>query len=279
MNPPSTIRRIIFLVLLAPATVLQAHAWYDPGQGRWCSRDPMGERGGMNLYGFVENSAVEKWDKLGLNPGDTINVDKCQIYVYYGHLDRKQLLKWNFNGRCALGGAIGCYPSLNNPPSDEPEWHLAPVPENHRIPGLPTHDLKMAVGDGDGDKGAHWAVGERNKRTHQSIHGETDGSGVNDDNLRLQTSEEMQHEGGMPWALENLSKVFGEAMAKLCDKPCCCREIEFVLHVDAWGDSDDLQLGIDRFAPSWKDKIRLGMGIMDFEYRKTFKCEDPATLP
>jgi len=40
--------------------------------GRWIGRDPIGERGGLLLYGFVGNDGVNKLDKLGLtnNPGD-----------------------------------------------------------------------------------------------------------------------------------------------------------------------------------------------------------------
>ena len=38
---------------------------YDPSTGRWPSRDPIGERGGVNLYGFVENAPVNKTDLLG----------------------------------------------------------------------------------------------------------------------------------------------------------------------------------------------------------------------
>lgn len=34
--------------------------------GRWLSRDPIGERGGMNLYGYVENSPSNSFDPLGL---------------------------------------------------------------------------------------------------------------------------------------------------------------------------------------------------------------------
>ena len=42
------------------------YRYYDPVTGRWPSRDPIGERGGMNLYGFVNNDGVNKWDNLGL---------------------------------------------------------------------------------------------------------------------------------------------------------------------------------------------------------------------
>ncbi len=38
---------------------------YDPELGRWPSRDPIGEEGGLNLYGFVGNDGVNKSDYLG----------------------------------------------------------------------------------------------------------------------------------------------------------------------------------------------------------------------
>ncbi len=39
---------------------------YDPVTGRWPSRDPIGEEGGINLYGYVSNNPVNFWDPLGL---------------------------------------------------------------------------------------------------------------------------------------------------------------------------------------------------------------------
>jgi RHS repeat-associated protein len=41
------------------------YRWYDPLTGRWPSRDPIGENGGMNLYGFVGNDSVDWVDDLG----------------------------------------------------------------------------------------------------------------------------------------------------------------------------------------------------------------------
>ena len=41
--------------------------YYSPQTGRWLSRDPIGERGGINLYGFVENSPVDTFDYLGMS--------------------------------------------------------------------------------------------------------------------------------------------------------------------------------------------------------------------
>jgi hypothetical protein len=42
------------------------YRYYDAITGRWPSRDPIEERGGMNLYGFVANTPVLKVDHLGL---------------------------------------------------------------------------------------------------------------------------------------------------------------------------------------------------------------------
>lgn len=41
------------------------YRYYDPVTGRWPSRNPIGEDGGINLYGFVGNDGVNRWDYLG----------------------------------------------------------------------------------------------------------------------------------------------------------------------------------------------------------------------
>jgi uncharacterized protein RhaS with RHS repeats len=42
------------------------YRYYDPVTGHWPSRDPIGEKGGLNLYGFVGNDGVNRWDLFGL---------------------------------------------------------------------------------------------------------------------------------------------------------------------------------------------------------------------
>ena len=39
---------------------------YDAETGRWLSRDPIGESGGINLYAYVANSPIVSEDRLGL---------------------------------------------------------------------------------------------------------------------------------------------------------------------------------------------------------------------
>ena len=46
------------------------YRYYDPGTGRWPSRDPIEEAGGSNLYGFIRNGVPNLIDKLGEKPCD-----------------------------------------------------------------------------------------------------------------------------------------------------------------------------------------------------------------
>jgi RHS repeat-associated protein len=44
------------------------YRYYDPTTGRWPSRDPIRERGGSNMYGFLKNDGTNKTDYLGKSP-------------------------------------------------------------------------------------------------------------------------------------------------------------------------------------------------------------------
>lgn len=58
----------LLIGILALFVVTEAHAmrWYSPNTGRWFSRDPIMEAGGLNLYGFVGNNPLNRIDRLGL---------------------------------------------------------------------------------------------------------------------------------------------------------------------------------------------------------------------
>lgn len=53
--------------------VYYGHRYYDPTTGRWLSRDPIGEAGGLNLYGFVGNDPVNAVDTDGRRFGALAN--------------------------------------------------------------------------------------------------------------------------------------------------------------------------------------------------------------
>ena len=58
--------RLVLLVVLG--TLSTARAYHDPGVQRWINRDPIGNLGGVNLYGYVDNNPVSLYDPDGLLP-------------------------------------------------------------------------------------------------------------------------------------------------------------------------------------------------------------------
>ncbi len=66
-----TLQKALLAIVVIIFTA-QAHAVmylarpYDPNTARWITRDPMGEQGGNNLYGFVVNNPINRFDPLGL---------------------------------------------------------------------------------------------------------------------------------------------------------------------------------------------------------------------
>ena len=67
------LRTGVMLALLSIACPV--HAFYNPSAGRWLSRDPIEEKGGMNVYEHVRNSPINLSDKLGLSFSWTIFFD------------------------------------------------------------------------------------------------------------------------------------------------------------------------------------------------------------
>ena len=53
------------LIFLVATVSVNCFGYYNPSQGRWLSRDPIEENGGVNLYEFAGNGPSFKIDKLG----------------------------------------------------------------------------------------------------------------------------------------------------------------------------------------------------------------------
>jgi len=45
--------------------------YHSPNAGRWLNRDPIMEAGGVNIFVFLNNSMIRKYDVLGLSEGDS----------------------------------------------------------------------------------------------------------------------------------------------------------------------------------------------------------------
>ena len=50
--------------------VYYGYRYYNASVGRWLSRDPINEDGGLNLYGIVQNRTIDDIDRLGLSGSD-----------------------------------------------------------------------------------------------------------------------------------------------------------------------------------------------------------------
>ena len=59
--------------------------FYSPSMGRWINRDPLGEEGGVNLYGFVGNNPVNSVDIYGLDALYLVGRNKNEPSFFLDH--------------------------------------------------------------------------------------------------------------------------------------------------------------------------------------------------
>lgn len=76
--------------------VYYGYRYFDSRNGRFLGRDPIGEHGGSNLYGFVKNDAINGWDYLGLDRQEDVCHDE-EYWVYTQEWDHE------FNGVVGVG--------------------------------------------------------------------------------------------------------------------------------------------------------------------------------
>ena len=127
------------------------YRWYDPLTGRWPSRDPIGENGGVNLYGFVKNRGIDHFDRLGLS-SDL----KCRIKIFVGHnvdiinavqaLPREKVMRKGEDffriekgGDCGYVAGIGCTDDRTNGDiNDSIPKDISRATEDDILPHMPT---------------------------------------------------------------------------------------------------------------------------------------------
>lgn len=97
-------------------TCYYGYRFYAPYTGRWLSPDPIEERGGLNVGGFVANDPVGRIDGLGLldirpastDPLTSVTSDGCSINLVMGHMLEIGLPALDrFLGFPASGGCSG----------------------------------------------------------------------------------------------------------------------------------------------------------------------------
>ena len=90
------------------------------GRQDWLSADPLGEAGGMNLYGYVGGDPVNLWDPDGRDPVSVPNTNYDRHIANRKAIAVGQALRWpgqNFDNQCAAGAQHNAGPSGRDAPS------------------------------------------------------------------------------------------------------------------------------------------------------------------
>ena len=112
---------LVVLVIGLTGLLPAARAFYAPATQRWVNRDPIQERGGINLYEFVGNNALSQHDPFGLEPPE-MGPFPSEGKPISDAL--KELKDW----WCAhFPDAIFCPPNPDRDP-EEPVYGMCPAP-------------------------------------------------------------------------------------------------------------------------------------------------------
>ena len=86
--------------------------YYSPDLRRWISRDPIGEKGGVNIYSMIGNNAVNKIDKLGKGPNDDVLKQNFDTGKAIADIASNPMLPDTSNGLGWLEGAFVFYAKI-----------------------------------------------------------------------------------------------------------------------------------------------------------------------
>ena len=243
------------------------YRYYDPRDGRWLNRDPIGEQGGPNLYGFVGNDGVNRWDYLGMKK-IKITVDKCEAYLFVGHTEARYDIDWDLNGMCAIGGAIGCDPKSNQPTDEEPYKTARKMankasrgrrfPSSPRWPNLPYHS-------GDMFAGTDTSISEAAKRNYRSDYNSDPNHPDRDEGPASYDFDDPRIEHDIEVAVQTAtdSANLNAILVELCG--ACCDEVKFIIDVRFYNGRDLVKKHLKK--QGWEKK--------GSKFEKVIGCDEP----
>jgi|LakMenE01Jun11ns_1017448.scaffolds.fasta_scaffold9889842_2 RHS repeat-associated protein len=154
----------------APRVGDYGYRYYNPQLGRWLSRDPIKELGGVNLYWFVDNDGLGRFDVLGLHPQDKWygrNDKNFQRWVHKIKQDQKRRHDFDEEEIENLEKEWLELPKKGSPPpSDCPNEDLEEEPE------LPVNEFVEYLRELDRQNkgnGAPMQIDDRNKKLIDEI--------------------------------------------------------------------------------------------------------------
>lgn len=92
--------KILLFSILLVTIPLGSHAYYQAEQGRWISRDPIGEQGGIDPYAMVGNAPCDDYDILGNRPAGRRGATPSRRERERRERQRERHRNRNQNNRC-----------------------------------------------------------------------------------------------------------------------------------------------------------------------------------
>ena len=131
MKPHRSLLLLCLIAAFLAGATTRASAFYNPTTGRWLSKDPIEEQGGVNLYGMVANDPVDQYDPLGLMVTATYDIGRQR---FEATSDTGATLKCKKN-KCSCG---------DNDPRNTDNEDSGPLPRG-------TYKIYQRIKDGDAD--------------------------------------------------------------------------------------------------------------------------------